>query len=85
MPAPRSQSSHILTSQFPGPGKRNDDGPSGGAIPRSQSSLGFSAGASRPRATVSTSAISPSAAAKRASIIAAANSSPSELISHYMD
>ncbi|KAF9469533.1 hypothetical protein BDZ94DRAFT_1242627 [Collybia nuda] len=71
VPAPRSHSSHILMSQFPGPSKGGDT--SGEAIPRSQSSLGFNTGVARPRATVSASAISPSAAAKRASIIAAAN------------
>lgn len=42
------------------------------ALPRAESSLGMQTG-TRQRASVSTSAISPTAAAKRASIIAAAN------------
>jgi serine/arginine repetitive matrix protein 2 len=78
VPAPRSQSSHILMSQFSGSGGQNGSVPSDDPAPRSQSSLGFNANGSRTRASVSTSALSPSAAAKRASIVVAANSGPGE-------
>ncbi|KAG6847321.1 hypothetical protein H0H93_008867, partial [Arthromyces matolae] len=59
----RAQSSHILVSEYPGPEKEP---------PRSQSSLGFNT-AQRQRASVSTSAATPSRDAKRASILASVN------------
>ncbi|EAU92436.2 hypothetical protein CC1G_00655 [Coprinopsis cinerea okayama7 len=43
------------------------------AMPTSESGLGHYAGGQRPRASASTSALTPSAAAKRASVLAAAN------------
>ncbi|RDB19309.1 hypothetical protein Hypma_013440 [Hypsizygus marmoreus] len=84
-PGPRSQSSHILKSQFPG--RQNSQNVNGDGAPaaessRSHSSIGFNASDTRPRASVSASALSPSAAAKRASIIAAANANLSNGRSH---
>jgi hypothetical protein len=54
--------------------------------PRSQSSLGVYNAGVRPRASVSASALSPTAAAKRASILAASNSNLglSELLFYFL-
>lgn len=59
----RAQSSHILMSeyQYPAAGTDRD---------RSHSSLGFNVGTVRARASVSTSAVTPSRDAKRASVLA---------------
>ncbi|GLB43641.1 hypothetical protein LshimejAT787_1401530 [Lyophyllum shimeji] len=68
-PAPRSQPGQVQTT------RQNNDEQENGAETRPLSSLGFDTG-TRPRASASTSALTPSAAAKRASILAAANAIP---------
>ncbi|KAG6878950.1 hypothetical protein C0992_006387 [Termitomyces sp. T32_za158] len=68
----RAQSSLVLTSeyQYPAPNVRD----------RSHSSLGFNVGTVRARASVSTSAVTPSRDAKRASVLAGSPSSASSRV-----
>ncbi|KAG6883637.1 hypothetical protein C0993_004957 [Termitomyces sp. T159_Od127] len=63
---PRAQSSHILTSEYQYPVNSKD---------RSHSSLGFNVGTVRARASASTSAVTPSRDAKRASGLTATSTS----------
>jgi len=77
--SPRLHLSHGWTPQ---PGGTCNDGEN--PLPRSQSSLGVFGEGSRPRASVSTSALAPSAAAKRASIIASDNASTGIGTSKYL-
>ncbi|KAG6811384.1 hypothetical protein H0H92_007671 [Tricholoma furcatifolium] len=66
---PRAQSTHILMSQYPGPSGKDEQDDR--VYDRAHSSLGFNNSTQRPRASASASAITPSAAAKRASVLAA--------------
>lgn len=77
--SPRSHLGHGWTPQSMG--TRNDEQ---NPLPRSQSSLSVYGEGSRPRASASTSALSPSAAAKRASVIASGNASTGiDVLSEY--
>ncbi|KAG6906381.1 hypothetical protein DXG01_014196 [Tephrocybe rancida] len=73
----RAQSGNALMSQYPGHSKgeqeREKEKERERENGRAHSSLGFNVGPVRPRASASASAITPSGAAKRASVLAAAN------------
>lgn len=72
-PAPRSHVGHSYTPSSQNKSAAQTERKSSEIPPRSQSSLGHHTGAVRPRASVSTSALTPSSAARRASLLAEAN------------